>query len=653
MQVKKPLIAATATSALVVAALAGAGSAGAAPSARKAIGKSTPVWLGKAKELGKASSKAPVNFKVYLTPNGGTAAVEAAVKAVSTAGSASYQKFITPVQYHRAFDPTPQTVAKVQAWLGANGLSVKSVGAHNAYVQVSGSVGKAQSAFSTHIASFTHDGKRVQANTKALTVPVAVAGSVLSVTGIDTSVAMKKPAATYPPSSGFYNGRPCSTYYGQLTATYQADYRTKLPLFKGKALPYAVCGYTGPQLRAAYEGTSKLTGKGITVGIVDAYASPTIRQDTRTYALNNGDGGYVAGQYTQSLQTSYTHGEADVCDASGWFGEQTLDVEAVHAMAPDAHIRYYASKSCYDDDFVSILTRLVNQNKVSIVSNSYGEADEYETTGLLAANHQLFLQAALQGISFMFSSGDSGDELASTGIKQTDSSASDPNVTAVGGTATAIDYDGSLKWSTGWGTEKYCLSKDGKTWAQLCPGAPGKPWVPVGYLYGAGGGYSKLWNRPSYQNGVVPAAAPRGRAVPDVAMDADPTTGMLVGQTQTFSDGVHYGEYRIGGTSLASPLFAGMTALLSQNAGKRLGFLNPMIYAQAKSGLFTDVKGAPVDAGNVRVDYANGENEDAGLRYSVRTFDQNSSLTTVTGWDDTTGVGVPKQSWLTSVKKTA
>ncbi len=656
MRVKKPLIAATATSALVVAALAGAGSAGAAPSARKAIGKSTPVWLGKAKELGRASSKAPVNFKVYLTPNGGTAAVEAAVKAVSTAGSPSYHKYITPAQYHRAFDPTPQSVAKVEAWLGANGLTVKSVGAYNAYVQVSGSVGKAQSAFSTHIASFAHDGKRVQANTKALTVPAAVASSVLSVTGIDTSVAMKKPATTFPPSPGFNNARPCSTYYGQLSATYQADYRTKLPLFKGKALPFAVCGYTGPQLRAAYEGNTTLTGKGVTVGIVDAYASPTIRTDASTYAANNGDSSYAVGQYSQSLQTSYTHGDTSAtgCDASGWFGEQTLDVEAVHAMAPDANIRYYAAKSCYDDDFYSIVHRLVNQDKVSIVTNSYGEADEYETTGLLAANHQLFLQAALQGISFMFSSGDNGDELANTGIKQTDSSASDPNVTAVGGTSTAIDYDGSLKWSTGWGTEKYCVSKDGKSWVQLCPSADGTKLLPVGYLYGAGGGYSKLFNRPSYQNGVVPASAAPGRAVPDVAMDADPTTGMLVGQTQAFKNsGVHYGEYRIGGTSLASPLFAGMTALLSQNAGQRLGFLNPMIYAQAKSGVFTDVKGAPVDAGNVRVDFKNGENEDAGLLYSVRTFDQNSSLTTVTGWDDTTGVGVPKQSWLTSVKKTA
>ena len=71
-------------------------------------------------------------------------------------------------------------------------------------------------------------------------------------------------------------------------------------------------------------------------------------------------------------------------------------------------------------------------------------------------------------------------------------------------------------------------------------------------------------------------------------------------------DGKAYGEYRIGGTSLASPLFAGMTALRTQKAGERLGFLNPSIYANADSGAFTDVKGTPKDAGNVRVDYVNG-----------------------------------------------
>jgi subtilase family serine protease len=168
-------------------------------------------------------------------------------------------------------------------------------------------------------------------------------------------------------------------------------------------------------------------------------------------------------------------------------------------------------------------------------------------------------------------------------------------------------------------------------------------------MYGAGGGYSALFNRPDYQNGVVPRSAPAGRAVPDVALDADPTTGMLVGETQTFPDGVHYGEYRIGGTSLSAPLFAGMTALTLQNAGGGIGLLNPTIYSQAGAGTFTDVKGKPKDAGDVRVDFTNGVDASDGLLYSVRTFNQDSTLQLATGWDDVTGIGSPNAGWVTSV----
>ena len=79
----------------------------------------------------------------------------------------------------------------------------------------------------------------------------------------------------------------------------------------------------------------------------------------------------------------------------------------------------------------------------------------------------------------------------------------------------------------------------------------------MGYLYGAGGGVSDAVHRAVLPAGRRAGGVSGGRAVPDVAMDADPTTGMLVGQTQSFPDGDKYGEYRIGGTSLASPLFAG------------------------------------------------------------------------------------------------
>ncbi len=630
-----------AAGALAVAVLGQAGVADAATATPAAAGHhpvpgSTPQWLAAAHHVGAVSTTSAVDFRVYLSPRGGTAAVQKAVAAVSTPGSASYRKFLTPAEYHRSYDPSAATVSAVRSWLAGDGLKVGAVGEYNAYLQVTGTAAQAQKAFGTTIARYTHDGMTVQANTTPLTVPTSVAASVLTVTGIDTTPSIVKPQAVAPapPPAGFNNGRPCSQYYGQLTAKFQADYKTPLPKFDGKYLPFAVCGYTGPQFRAAYEGDTTLDGTGATVGIVDAYVSPTLGSDANKYASQHGDGSYLKGQLKESAPKTFTN--QDLCDPSGWYGEQTLDVEAVHAMAPAANIRYYGAASCLDSDFLTTITKVVNQNQVQIVSNSYGEPDEDLSTGAIVANEAVFMQGALQGISFAFSSGDNGDELANTGIKQSDSSASDPYVTAVGGTSTAIDSNASLAFQTGWGTQKYSLSST-------------NTWSPVGYLYGAGGGYSTLFNRPSYQVGVVPASAPPGRAVPDVAMDADPNTGMLIGETQTFPDGVHYGEYRIGGTSLASPLFAGMTALLIQHAGGGLGFLNPIIYGQVKAGTFTDVKGKPKDAGNVRVDYANGVDPTGGLLYSVRTFNQDSSLTTVAGWDDVTGVGSPNSGWLTSI----
>jgi subtilase family serine protease len=214
-------------------------------------------------------------------------------------------------------------------------------------------------------------------------------------------------------------------------------------------------------------------------------------------------------------------------------------------------------------------------------------------------------------------------------VVQTDYPASDPYVTAVGGTSTAIGATNALSWQTGWGTEKYSLSADGTTWNS------------VGFLYGAGGGQSSLFPKPDYQRRVTPGSQ---RSVPDVAMDADPTTGMLVGQTQLFPrNEVKYGEYRIGGTSLASPLFAGMTALALQDHPAGQGLLNPVIYANRKA--FNDVTGPGRDAGNVRADFANGLDESGGILYSVRTFDQDSSLPVTRGWDAVTGLGSPNTGW--------
>src|SRR5207245_224533 len=120
--------------------------------------------------------------------------------------------------------------------------------------------------------------------------------------------------------------------------------------------------------------------------------------------------------------------------------------------------------------------------------------------------------------------------------------------------------------------------------------------------------------------------------------------GMLVGQTQSFPDcpgGAPscYDEYRIGGTSLSSPLFAGVMALADQAAGGPHGFANPALYARKGSAAFRDVTSPSKTMAEVRVDYANTVNASDGLVDSIRFLNQTESLATTPGYDDVTGLG--------------
>jgi subtilase family serine protease len=605
-------------------------SAGAAPST-KIVRNTKPLWTAHALRLGAVPATARVSARVYLAPHGGLAAVTRAATAMSTPGSSRYHRFLTPAQYHAQFGTTLATVHAVTAYLKSAGFRVTAVGDGNRYVSVTGTAAAAESAFGAQLARYRHDGRTVQAPSSALAVPAGLAPSVLAITGLDTTPKIVRPNVS--PPAGFRNARPCSNYYGQIPATTKADGVTPLPQFGGATLPYAVCGYTGTQFRSAYEGNSRLDGTGVSVAITDAYAAPTIAFDASTYASRHGDRAYAAGQLTQTVPASYNHtGE---CGASGWWGEETLDVEAVHAMAPGAQIHYYASASCFDSDFLDTLGRVVDDGTSKLVTNSWADVEAAESPDVTAAYEAIFLQGATEGISFMFSSGDDGDELAATGTKQVDYPASDPYATSVGGTSAAIGASNNRLFETGWGTDKFSLSADGASWN------------PLGFLYGGGGGTSALFARPAYQNGVTSSPY---RQVPDIAMDGDPTTGMLVGQTQSFPKGViAYDEYRIGGTSLSSPLFAGMTALALQRAGGAgAGLLNNAIYSHL--GSFTDVAGTPPDAGNVRVDFANQVDASRGLLYSVRTFDQDSSLAVTAGYDQVTGVGIPNTGWLSALR---
>ena len=610
-----------------------------------------PSWTAQVPQAAVVPSAQLVHAKVWLAPRN-AAQLDALAQAVSDPASSQFGQFISDDQYQAQFAPTAAQLAQVSQWLTKAGLSVDAVGPDNGFLAVSGGAAAANAAFGTQLGTFVVHGQPTQAPTTDLSVPDALSDTVLAVTGL-SPLGHKVEPADFGAPAAFVNGLPCSSYYGQQTAK-------SLPKFQGKTLPWAICGYTPDQLRGAYGvdgagggysfqsvkggGGGDGAGRGVTVAITDAYDAPTLLQDANTYSVRHGDRPFSHGQFVdKSVPEDASTG--DDCGGNGWYGEQALDVEAVHGIAQGANVYYYGAASCFDDDLLAALSKVVHDNKASIVTNSWGEPtfiqlDDGSIVPLIDQNEinayeAVFKHGAVQGIGFYFSSGDDGDELDNAGYAHPDWPSGDPWVTAVGGTSLAIGKNDNRLFETGWGTAKYLLNGAGNGWEVQFP-----------FLYGSGGGYSQIFKRPSYQRGVVPSGT-TGRAVPDVSMDGDPTTGMLVGETQDFSlpsrfgpAGVHYGEYRVGGTSLSSPLFAGVQAVAQSGVGRRIGFANPFIYAAFRSHVYYDVT-PQGDAGNVRSDYANGQNADGGIIYSVRTFDQDSSLTTGPGWDDVTGVGSP------------
>ncbi|MEV6023998.1 S53 family peptidase [Streptomyces sp. NPDC052036] len=606
---------------------------------RALLAGTKPAWATAKADKGATANGAQLSARVYLAGRN-SAGLAAYAKAVSDPRSPLYGKYLDAKQSQARFGATKAQVAAVTSWLKSSGLKVTAVTQH--YVAVTGDVAAAEKAFGTQLHNYTKGSKTYHAPSQAASAPQGLKGAVLTVTGLDNAPHKANHSDQLPPPDAvFKNAGPFSSYYGSKVAT-------TLPDAYGTKIPYAVQGYTGKQLRAAY-GAGKYTGKGVRIAITDAYASPTIAFDAATYAKKHGDAAISTSQLRQVLPGSYT--KTEECGAAGWYGEETLDVEAAHAVAPGASITYVGAASCYDDDLLDSLSKVVDNHLADIVSNSWGDIEASQTPDLAAAYDQVFQFGAVEGIGFYFSSGDNGDEVAHTGTKQVDTPANSAWVTAVGGTSLAVGKGDKYLWETGWGTEKATLSADGKSWDNF-PGA---------FTSGAGGGTSKTVPQPYYQKGVVPNAlatannAAGNRVVPDIAAIADPNTGFKVGQTQTFPDGSQqYSEYRIGGTSLAAPVIAAVQALAQEaHGGQAIGFANPAIYAKYGSKSFHDVTDAPTGSGLAvaRIDFVNGLDASGGLSTSVRSLGKDSSLQAVKGYDDVTGVGSPAPGYVDSWRR--
>jgi subtilase family serine protease len=224
----------------------------------------------------------------------------------------------------------------------------------------------------------------------------------------------------------------------------------------------------------------------------------------------------------------------------------------VHAIAPDATLDVVlvpANATSGRADLVAALTKAVLAGvaaHAAVFSISASEGEHFLTRAEAAVLNSAFEQARDHNMTIVASSGDNGAIADDGPPVQVSLPASDPLVLAVGGTILDAampggTYQGEMAWNEG--------------------------------TDGSAGGFSSLFARPSYQDGVARIGAARG--VPDVAANADAGTAMAL----VYNDG---SSRPATGTSASTPLWAGVIALADQEAGRHLGFVNPALYAIAR-----------------------------------------------------------------------
>src|SRR4051794_32945689 len=229
--------------AVVMSAIAAA-PAGAA--ARTKLPGSVPPWAKASSLKGAASATDAVNFRVYVgwRDADGAAAV---ARAVSDPGSASYGKFLTPAQFRQRFSPSPADVNAVRSWLTGQGFTVTYTPANGHYVAAEGTVAQAESAFAVNLGEYAVAGKTLRAPSGELSVPASLT-AVTGVIGIDQSASLvhtDRVGADAPPSAGFRNAPPCSSFWGEQIATDK-------PVFKASKQPSAPWGAPPAQPGGAY-----------------------------------------------------------------------------------------------------------------------------------------------------------------------------------------------------------------------------------------------------------------------------------------------------------------------------------------------------------------------------------------------------------------
>lgn len=632
------------------------------PPQRAVLADTKPDFATAANDKGKVADATTVDLHIYLgvkDPDD----LAAQAKAVSDPKSGQHGKYLTADQIRQRYQLDGPSMAAVDAWLAGAGLTPKPTNWR--YLSVTATAAQFAAAFNAELHTYTNGTETDIAPNADLSVPAALADQVLDVSGmvVDTSDLTNPGAAPNPyayrqrsygyrqrmsPLARSAPGAPtvarpapattaadenCSESWGAKTA---AD----LPPANGAAPGYELCGYNSADVRGVYDLTDGQTGKGQTVAVLGAPPA-SLAADVTAWSKTAGVPAPTDGQLSILAAPDGTGlpdpAETPDADTLGAYQDSTLAVEAVHALAPDAKISVVAPSDADNGALTDSLAQVIDGQLANIVT---GQA--LDDVGASAENvdTQLLAEGALAGVSFVFPSGDDG---------QFAYPASDPWATAVGGTATAVGADGAVVWQTGWADLAAPLSADKKSWGTAATQGV------------AGGGREDDFDQPWYQQGVVPdklAKATDGKARrvgPDVAMLADPVTGLLVGGTAFDEAGKTYTEESAGGTVEASALFAGYEAIAQQVSGKAIGFANPTLYAASGTAALTDVTAYQDAAKQYPVAVATAADGTTPTLVTVGgapATDPNagSGPATTPGFDEITGLGVPTAQFLTSLR---
>jgi pseudomonalisin len=487
-----------------------------------------------------------------------------------------YHQWLTPEQFAERFGVSETDAAQVVGWLQGHGLEVEEVTAGRRSIIFSGTAAQVEAAFHTQIHTYKVEDKIHHANTNDPEIPSALAQVVGGVVSLHDFHSEPLHAFARKPAPEFTSG---GSHY-LAPADFAAIYNL-VPLYQ-----------------------QSINGNGQSIAIVGRsnIKIADVRQFRTAFGLPANDPQIIVNGADPGIFSSGEETEAD------------LDVEWSGAVARNATIKFVVSKSTNSSDGVDLSAQyIVNHNLAPVMSISFGLCEAWLGSSGNRFLNSLWQQAATQGITVIVSSGDNGaagcdspSAAKATNGRGVNGLCSTPYSVCVGGTEFGDSSRPSLYWSlsNAPGTQASAVSYIPEVaWNESGPGAG---------LWSGGGGMSTVYAKPSWQTGTgIPADGKRD--VPDVALTSAGHDGYLI-----YQEG---GLYVVGGTSAASPSFAGIMALVVQNTALRQGNANTAFYPLATKQR----------AGGAAVfhDVTSGNNSVPGQ----------SGFNAATGYDQATGLG--------------